>query len=96
VWLLLKGDTRRDEKGEKESEGGGYEVAVIPRNTALHCVAELALWSKGKGVYPLEWGRSAAALAAALGCVSRGSVLEQKLRTSEGMQLAKGKRTGVN
>jgi hypothetical protein len=25
----------RDEKGEKESEGGGYEVAVIPRNTAL-------------------------------------------------------------
>jgi hypothetical protein len=26
--LLLKGDTRRDEKGGKESEGGGYEVAV--------------------------------------------------------------------
>ena len=59
-------------------------------------IAELALWSKGKGVYPLEWGRSAAALAAALGCVSRGPMLEQKLRTSEGMQLAKGKRTGVN
>jgi hypothetical protein len=32
---------------------------------ALRCVAELALWSKGKGVYPLEWRGSAAALAAA-------------------------------
>ena len=37
--VLLKGDPRplpeTEEKREKESEGGGYEVAVIPRNTAL-------------------------------------------------------------
>ena len=37
--LLLKGDPRplpeTEEKREKESEGGGYEVAVIPRNAAL-------------------------------------------------------------
>ena len=37
--VLLKGDPRplseTEEKREKESEGGGYEVAVKLRNTAL-------------------------------------------------------------
>jgi hypothetical protein len=37
-------------------------INPLPRGTALHCVSDLALWSKGKGVYHLEWGRSAAAV----------------------------------
>ena len=47
--MLLKGDPRplpeTEEKREKESEGGGYEVAVIPRNTALrmHTAAHMEL-----------------------------------------------------